>query len=162
MDAIINSTWPAVSAPDPKTGKTFDPDIIVANPPSFGHVHVAEKLGVPLHMVFTMPWTPTKVSQHVVHTSVKQSHVWLRRWGLPLCLELTMPWTVAEVVACIVLQEKPMPNYGLNVLTPEPTLSHTFPCIPQSFPQPFARTDINMDHDANPNGAIRQVCSSRV
>jgi len=36
---------------------------IVSNPPTYGHIHCAEKLGVPLHMFFTMPWSPTKVMQ---------------------------------------------------------------------------------------------------
>ena len=33
--------------------RPFVADAIIANPPSFGHVHCAEKLGVPLHMMFT-------------------------------------------------------------------------------------------------------------
>ena len=31
----------------------FIADAIIANPPAFGHIHCAEKLGVPLHMMFT-------------------------------------------------------------------------------------------------------------
>lgn len=31
----------------------FVADAIIANPPSFAHVHCAEKLGIPLHMMFT-------------------------------------------------------------------------------------------------------------
>ncbi|KAK7963820.1 Sterol 3-beta-glucosyltransferase [Apiospora saccharicola] len=42
------------------TNKPFIADAIIANPPSFAHVHVAEKLGVPLHLMFTMPWSPTR------------------------------------------------------------------------------------------------------
>ncbi|KAI8962520.1 glycosyltransferase family 1 protein [Daldinia sp. FL1419] len=38
----------------------FVADAIIANPPSFAHIHVAEKLGIPLHLMFTMPWSPTK------------------------------------------------------------------------------------------------------
>ena len=33
--------------------KPFVADAIIANPPSFGHLHCAEKLGIPLHMMFT-------------------------------------------------------------------------------------------------------------
>lgn len=33
--------------------KPFVADAIIANPPSFAHVHIAEKLGIPLHMMFT-------------------------------------------------------------------------------------------------------------
>jgi hypothetical protein len=31
----------------------FVADAIIANPPSFAHIHIAEKLGIPLHMSFT-------------------------------------------------------------------------------------------------------------
>jgi len=33
--------------------KPFVADAIIANPPSFAHVHCAEKLGIPLHLMFT-------------------------------------------------------------------------------------------------------------
>ena len=32
---------------------SFVADVIVANPPSFAHVHCAQKLGVPVHLMFT-------------------------------------------------------------------------------------------------------------
>lgn len=35
------------------SGSPFVADVIIANPPSFAHVHCAEKLGIPLHMMFT-------------------------------------------------------------------------------------------------------------
>jgi hypothetical protein len=33
--------------------KPFMADAIVANPPSFAHIHCAQKLGIPLHLMFT-------------------------------------------------------------------------------------------------------------
>lgn len=42
----------------------FVADAIIANPPSFGHIHCAERLGVPLHLMFTMPWSPTSAFPH--------------------------------------------------------------------------------------------------
>ncbi|EED21405.1 UDP-glucose,sterol transferase, putative [Talaromyces stipitatus ATCC 10500] len=42
----------------------FVADAIIANPPSFAHVHCAEKLGIPLHIMFTMPWSPTQAFPH--------------------------------------------------------------------------------------------------
>lgn len=39
--------------------KPFVANAIIANPPSFAHIHCAEKLGIPLHLMFTMPWSPT-------------------------------------------------------------------------------------------------------
>jgi hypothetical protein len=35
------------------SGRPFVADAIIANPPSFAHIHCAEKLGVPLHLMFT-------------------------------------------------------------------------------------------------------------
>ncbi|KIW95605.1 uncharacterized protein Z519_04190 [Cladophialophora bantiana CBS 173.52] len=46
------------------TLKPFVADAIIANPPSFAHVHIAEKLGIPLHLMFTMPWSPTQSFPH--------------------------------------------------------------------------------------------------
>lgn len=59
LKAIIESLLPACTEPDLKNGKPFRAQAIIANPPAYGHAHVAEALGVPLHMFFTMPWTPT-------------------------------------------------------------------------------------------------------
>ncbi|RBR07804.1 uncharacterized protein FIESC28_10497 [Fusarium coffeatum] len=42
----------------------FVADAIIANPPSFAHVHIAEKMGIPVHMMFTMPWSPTRAFPH--------------------------------------------------------------------------------------------------
>ncbi|KAI4869725.1 glycosyltransferase family 1 protein [Hypoxylon rubiginosum] len=50
--------------PEPMERQTgyrpFVADAIIANPPSFAHIHIAEKLGIPLHLMFTMPWSPTR------------------------------------------------------------------------------------------------------
>jgi UDP:flavonoid glycosyltransferase YjiC (YdhE family) len=46
------------------TARPFVADAIIANPPSFAHLHCAERLGIPLHMMFTMPWSPTEAFPH--------------------------------------------------------------------------------------------------
>ena len=62
VKAIVYSCWGACVLPDPEhPDEPFVADAIVANPPSYGHTHCAEKLNIPLHIVFTMPWSPTKV-----------------------------------------------------------------------------------------------------
>lgn len=40
--------------------RCFIADAIIANPPSYGHIHCAEKLGIPLHIMFTYvrPYLP--------------------------------------------------------------------------------------------------------
>ncbi|MCJ1468979.1 hypothetical protein MMC07_007610 [Pseudocyphellaria aurata] len=47
-----------------KGAKPFVADAIISNPPTFAHIHCAEKLGIPLHLMFTMPWSPTQAFAH--------------------------------------------------------------------------------------------------
>ncbi len=63
---IVESTWRACTEADPDHPEAapFIADLIVANPPSYGHIHCAEALNAPLHMMFTMPWTPTRMFPH--------------------------------------------------------------------------------------------------
>ncbi|KAG8099981.1 hypothetical protein GUJ93_ZPchr0013g37740 [Zizania palustris] len=56
---IIFSLLPACKDPDTDTDAPFNAEAIIANPAAYGHVHVAEALKVPIHIIFTMPWTPT-------------------------------------------------------------------------------------------------------
>lgn len=44
---------PAFDVPGDPSQPPFVADAIIANPPSFAHIHLAEKLGIPLHMMFT-------------------------------------------------------------------------------------------------------------
>jgi sterol 3beta-glucosyltransferase len=55
---IIRSSWPAVTEADPNDAEArpFVADAIIANPPVTGHIHVAEALGIPLHIMFPQPW----------------------------------------------------------------------------------------------------------
>ncbi|KAG7011314.1 Sterol 3-beta-glucosyltransferase UGT80A2, partial [Cucurbita argyrosperma subsp. argyrosperma] len=55
MKEIIYSLLPACKEPDPETG----------------HTHVAEALKIPIHIFFTMPWTPTSEFPHPL-SRVKQ------------------------------------------------------------------------------------------
>ncbi|XP_020084149.1 sterol 3-beta-glucosyltransferase UGT80A2-like isoform X1 [Ananas comosus] len=68
---IIFSLLPACKDPDVDTGIPFKADAIIANPPAYGHTHVAEALKVPIHIFFTMPWTPTSEFPHPL-SRVKQ------------------------------------------------------------------------------------------
>ena len=58
---ILASAWRACTEADPEQpgARPFQADLIVANPPSYGHIHCAEALHIPLHMIFTMPWSAT-------------------------------------------------------------------------------------------------------
>lgn len=52
----------------------FVADAIIANPPSFAHVHCAEALGIPLHLMFTFPYSPTQQFPHPL-ANVKSANV---------------------------------------------------------------------------------------
>jgi sterol 3beta-glucosyltransferase len=58
MESIYYSTYAAA------TGLGFHPDVLISNPPVHVHVHLAQKLQVPLNIMFTMPWSATKDYMH--------------------------------------------------------------------------------------------------
>ena len=61
---ILDGCWSSCLEKDPRTERPFVADAIIANPPSFAHIHCAQALGIPLHLMFTMPWTTTKSFAH--------------------------------------------------------------------------------------------------
>lgn len=58
-ERMLEGFWDSCIAEDPASSVPFVADAIIANPPSYAHVHCAEALGIPCHLVFTMPWTTT-------------------------------------------------------------------------------------------------------
>lgn len=50
---ILDGCWRACFQSTDEDSKPFFANAIIANPPSFAHIHCAEKLGVPLHIMFT-------------------------------------------------------------------------------------------------------------
>lgn len=61
---ILHSSWLACISDDDETGAPFRAEAIIANPLSYEYVHCAQKLGIPLHMAFTMPSSPTGAFPH--------------------------------------------------------------------------------------------------
>ena len=75
--ACINATDDEKSYHNRKMMKDKHPfiaDVIIANPPSFAHIHCAERLGIPLHLIFTFPDSPTQAFPHPL-TNIKQTNV---------------------------------------------------------------------------------------
>jgi UDP:flavonoid glycosyltransferase YjiC (YdhE family) len=64
VEGMLGKLWDSCLRPDTRTGKPFVADAIIANPPSFAHLHCAEALGVPVHLMFTMPWSSTSAFPH--------------------------------------------------------------------------------------------------
>ncbi len=61
---MLDGCWRSCIEPDPSTGIPFVAEAIIANPPSFAHMHCAQALGIPVHLMFTMPWTATRAFPH--------------------------------------------------------------------------------------------------
>ena len=61
---MLDGCWRSCFEPDPVTARPFVAEAIIANPPSFAHIHCAQALGVPLHLMFTMPWSSTSAFPH--------------------------------------------------------------------------------------------------
>eukprot|EP01041_Mallomonas_annulata_P007758 gene7758-15875_t len=63
---IVDSCWPACVDIDPTDDekRPFTADAIISNPVTYGHIHCAEALSIPLHLMFPQPWVPTKAFPH--------------------------------------------------------------------------------------------------
>ncbi|KAB8229652.1 uncharacterized protein BDW43DRAFT_322041 [Aspergillus alliaceus] len=71
---MLDGCWKSCTEPDPDTLIPFVANAIIANPPSFAHIHCAQALGIPLHMMFTMPWSPTAAFPHPL-ANIQMSNV---------------------------------------------------------------------------------------
>ncbi|KAJ5520951.1 UDP-glucuronosyl/UDP-glucosyltransferase [Penicillium fimorum] len=61
---MLDGCWRSCIEDDLITKEPFVAYAIIANPPSFAHVHCAQALSIPVHLMFTMPWSSTKAFPH--------------------------------------------------------------------------------------------------
>ncbi|CAH8356805.1 unnamed protein product [Eruca vesicaria subsp. sativa] len=94
LKAIIESLLPACTEPDMQTFASFRAQAIIANPPAYGHVHVAEALGVPIHIFFTMPWTPTHEFPHPLARVPQSAAYWLSY----IVVDLMVWWSIRTYI----------------------------------------------------------------
>ncbi|RSL94307.1 hypothetical protein CEP52_012726 [Fusarium oligoseptatum] len=64
VEEMFEKLWHSCLRPDTLTSQPFVANVIIANPPSFAHIHCAEALGIPVHLMFTMPWSSTRAFPH--------------------------------------------------------------------------------------------------
>ena len=69
--------------------RPFRAQAIISNPVTYGHVHCAEALGIPLHLMFPQPWLPTKAFPHPLS-----------------CLSYRNPWCSDNKVSFYILSYK--------------------------------------------------------
>ncbi|KAE8361011.1 hypothetical protein BDV27DRAFT_167263 [Aspergillus caelatus] len=88
-----------LTSDDPITAAPFVADAIVANPPSFAHVHCAEKMGVPLHLMFTMPWSPTQAFAHpLANVRVRDTKPSVANFASYALMEMVMWQGVGDLI----------------------------------------------------------------
>ena len=61
---MLDGCWKSCIEPEPHSGVPFVAQAIIANPVSFAHLHCAQVLSIPVHLMFTMPWTSTRAFPH--------------------------------------------------------------------------------------------------
>lgn len=89
---MLEGCWRSCIEPDLETNIPFVAEAIIANPPSFAHIHCAEALGIPLHLMFTMPWSPTRAFPHPL-ANIERSDADLRTTNyLSYALVEIMTW----------------------------------------------------------------------
>ena len=61
-----HNSWRACIASYNGERRPFLADAIIANPLAHAHIHCAERLSIPLHIMSTMIWSPTKKLPHLL------------------------------------------------------------------------------------------------
>ncbi|KAG7398592.1 hypothetical protein PHYBOEH_010747 [Phytophthora boehmeriae] len=101
INEILLSTWPAVSDADPEgggpgvPGPPFRAQAVISNPVTYGHIHVAERLGVPLHIMFPQPWVPTMAFPHPL-SNLPYTGKWQKRNYLSYKIVDLLMWQGTE------------------------------------------------------------------
>ncbi|CAI7581398.1 unnamed protein product [Penicillium crustosum] len=60
----LKECWKACTHPGSHEDKPFITDAIIATPLAHAHIHCAERLSIPLHIMSNSPWTPTRRFVH--------------------------------------------------------------------------------------------------
>jgi len=61
---MLNRCWSSCVKPGLVSRIPFVANAIIGNPPSFAHIHCAQALGIPVHLMLTMPWSNTRGFPH--------------------------------------------------------------------------------------------------
>jgi UDP:flavonoid glycosyltransferase YjiC (YdhE family) len=90
--AMLERCWASCISPDPISGQPFVAEAIIANPPSFAHIHCAQALGVPVHLMFTMPWTSTVEFSHPLANIINKERSLASRESANYMSYLVVEW----------------------------------------------------------------------
>jgi UDP:flavonoid glycosyltransferase YjiC (YdhE family) len=125
---------------DPHQIRPFVADAIISNPPTYASLHIAERLAIPLHFMFTMPWSPTTAFPHpLAQMDSSRTDAGVRNY---------LSYTQIELLTCIgltdiinrfrrrtLLLEPVDPTWGTN-LVPRLKVPFTYCWSPALIPKP--------------------------
>jgi len=114
---MLEGFWNSCLLPDPVTDVPFVADAIIANPPSFAHIHCAQALGIPAHIMFTMPWTSTKAFPHPLAN--------LRNGSGDAGLANFLSYHLVEWMTWQGFVVLPAPHLGVNIRSTSPLMNLT-------------------------------------
>lgn len=66
VEEMLDGCWNWCLELDTLTYKPFVADAIIANPPSFPHIHCAQTVGTRGHLMVTMPWSSARAFPHLL------------------------------------------------------------------------------------------------
>lgn len=114
---MLHGCWLSCVDADPVSGAPFVADAIIANPPSFAHVHCAQALSIPVHIMFTMPWCATRAFPHPL-ANIKQNDLepidanWLT-YGVVELMTWQGQVSPLRLIQCALLTARPLPGSAM-------------------------------------------------
>ncbi|KAK7510129.1 hypothetical protein IWZ03DRAFT_396827 [Phyllosticta citriasiana] len=61
---MLDGCWKSCIEADQRSNAASTAEPIIGDPPAFAPIHRAEELGVPIYLMFAMPWTSTRAVSH--------------------------------------------------------------------------------------------------
>ena len=150
LEAMLTGAWRACTEAcdehdakdhtDPHQRRPFVADAIISNPPTYASLHIAERLAIPLHFMFTMPWSPTTAFPHpLAQMDSSRTDAGTRNY---------LSYTQIEMLTCLgltdiinrfrrrtLLLEPIDPTWGTN-LVPRLKVPYTYCWSPAVIPKP--------------------------
>lgn len=123
-----------------KESRPFVADAIISNPPTYASLHIAERLAIPLHYMFTMPWSPTTAFPHpLAQLDSSRTEAGVRNYLSYTQIELLTWLGLTDIINRFrrrtLLLEPIDPTWGTNLVS-RLKVPHTYCWSPALIPKP--------------------------
>lgn len=126
--------------PDVHQLRPFVADAIISNPPTYASLHIAERLAIPLHYMFTMPWSPTTAFPHpLAQMDSSRTDAGMRNYMSYAQIEVLTWLGLTDIINRFrrrtLLLEPIDPTWGTNLI-PRLRVPYTYCWSPALIPKP--------------------------